>query len=399
MTIMGPEVVCQRAFGDWLVARRWEKEFKNSELEGWSMAHSFYANMGGIVLAPKDEDEIERFPINAAQLHFLAKKGYIDHTSIAKKTILDKNKVSGELRLLTLGQTLWFCLNCFARIYQRIPLTTIELSTLAFIIPSIGTLYFWWHKPMDVESYIVIRLDSNTSIAQIREEEGQGDIDWKKTPLEFVHCEKEWPWNKQWYYGLAILEKGMRMKWVTADRDRKPIECIRDDYWPKPTPRSLPVLLFIHLSYAVVLVVGWHLDLPTATELLLWRVACLIQLGTIMSAWLTMPFQIDDRARDKWDRLVKSIKSIFAIEILRRWGRRFSKPFLLPRDKVENIRSLNGDGSDEKTRITLMLLYQSTWLVYLFARTYIIVEDLISLRAMPPEAFSAVNWPEVLPHI
>ncbi|KAF2014197.1 hypothetical protein BU24DRAFT_329833, partial [Aaosphaeria arxii CBS 175.79] len=235
MTLMGPEVVCQRAFGEWLVARRWTKEFEKSKLEGWSMTHSFYANMGGIVLVPRDE---KPFPINAAQLHFLVRNQYIEYVPITKKAILDKNKVSGLLRFLILGQTLWFCLNCFARLYERISLTTLELSTLAFIPSAMGTFQ-----------------------------------------------ETEWPWNKHWYYGLTFIEKVMKMKWAVLKPKSRPIERIRDDYWPKPTLKTLPVLMFFHMSYAVILVAGWNLHLPTATELLLWRIACLIQLGTIMSAW------------------------------------------------------------------------------------------------------------------
>jgi hypothetical protein len=201
MTIVGPEVVCQRALGEWLVAKRWTKEFEESGYKKWTMMHSFYANMGGIFLASNDE---EHFPINAAQIHFLVRNRYIKFPSVTKDEIKDKNKTNGLLRLIILGQTFWFVLNWFARLYQHVPFTTLGISTLAFITPALGTLYFWWHKPMDIEHHIIVSLKPHITIAQIRELEGQYDIAWVRTPLEFVKREKEWAWNKYWYAGSAF---------------------------------------------------------------------------------------------------------------------------------------------------------------------------------------------------
>ena len=36
---------------------------------------------------------------------------------------------------------------------------------------------------------------------------------------------------------------------------------------------------------------GWNLELPSYTELLLWRISSAIQLGTIILTWLSMPLQ------------------------------------------------------------------------------------------------------------
>jgi hypothetical protein len=58
--------------------------------------------------------------------------------------------------------------------------------------------------------------------------------------------------------------------------------------------KSLSALFCFHVAYAAILMAGWNINLSTYTELLLWRIVSTIQLGTIVSAWFTMPMQIHD---------------------------------------------------------------------------------------------------------
>jgi hypothetical protein len=135
---MGPEVVFQLSLGEWLVARRWLKKFKESGYENWTMIHSFYANMGGFVLHTPD---CGSFPVNSAQPHHLLSQGHIQYPNIDKRGIQDKNKAEAIVRCLTLGQTLWFLLSCVGRAAQGLALTTLEVSTLAFISSATGTFF------------------------------------------------------------------------------------------------------------------------------------------------------------------------------------------------------------------------------------------------------------------
>lgn len=286
---MGPEVIFQLSLGEWLVARRWCKQFKKSGYQGWSMTYSFYANMGGFILHTTDEGS---FPINSAQLHHLVVNNYVPYPRVSKKNILDKDKAEAFVRLLTLCQTLWFLVNCAGRAAQGLALSTLELSTLAFISSAVGTFFCWFYKPMIIETRITIHMA--TPVAEVQEKAGCENDEWDQTPLDFVDRKKEWPWNIYWHHGLVILRKKLHMGWMLTGQNHRPIERIGDDYWPAPTLRSLPALFVFHAAYVSILMAGWNLDLPTHTELLLWRIASSIQLGTIISAWFTMPMQIHD---------------------------------------------------------------------------------------------------------
>lgn len=401
LTIMGPEIVIQLSLGEWLVARKWYKEFqKNGHLE-WTMTHSFYANMGGIIIRTPDEGN---FPVNAGQLHYLIKEGHIECPKITKRSIQDRNKADALIRILTLGQTLWFLFTCVGRGIQGLTITTLELSTLAFISSAVGTFIFWYHKPMDVETFITINME--TTIAEIHAKEawhGQ----WIQTPLEFVGLKREWPWNIYWRYGITILHKLHLGKFVLQP-ERRPIERVPDDHWPEPTLKSLPILFFFHMAYACILIAGWNLDLPTNLELLLWRIASCIQLGTIFSGWVTMPLHISDAPpilrrlmrffeEREWQR-TQMWKERAAADPGGRWYENY-KVVISAKKKMHQVRTLISEDPDWTVSLRTILVYEIVWMIYLVARMYIIVEDVVSLRAMPVSAYQTVDWSSYLPHL
>lgn len=59
------------------------------------MKHAFFADMGGFRLQCRDW---QSFPIDAKQLLYLIKKGYVARPNITQTDINDKNKVDGLVR-------------------------------------------------------------------------------------------------------------------------------------------------------------------------------------------------------------------------------------------------------------------------------------------------------------
>jgi hypothetical protein len=107
--LLGPEFVLLLAVGQYCLARSsWTLLQKENlpddvrkklkpDLPEWTMKHSFFADMGGILL---ESPEFPSFPINAKQLHYLIVKGYIPFPVITEETINDKNKADGLTRLV-----------------------------------------------------------------------------------------------------------------------------------------------------------------------------------------------------------------------------------------------------------------------------------------------------------
>ena len=57
---------------------------------------------------------------------------------------------------LLVWQVLWFCINCGTRLAQRLPLSLLEVSTIAHGASTLLTYCFWWKKPFNVREPILI---------------------------------------------------------------------------------------------------------------------------------------------------------------------------------------------------------------------------------------------------
>ena len=74
------------------------------------------------------------------------------------KTINDWNKSDLSVRVIAIGQALWFCVNVIARGIQGLAVTTLEINTIGIVIDSILVYYFWKNKPTDVGSTEVVKI-------------------------------------------------------------------------------------------------------------------------------------------------------------------------------------------------------------------------------------------------
>src|SRR5277367_2996656 len=91
------------------------------------------------------------FPLNAKQVHYLVTQGYLPYSAVAveKGVIREKNKGGGLVRLITVGQIPWFSLNSIARVVQGLDFTTMELSTMAYILCTVATCHIHYTRRLD----------------------------------------------------------------------------------------------------------------------------------------------------------------------------------------------------------------------------------------------------------
>lgn len=170
------------------------------------MRHAFFADMGGFVLQAPD---FPPFPIDGQQLLYLVEKGYTPYPHVDISITRDKNKADGFARAVMLIQISWFSVQCVGRAIQHLTLSTLELSTVAFIFCAVNTLYFWYHKPLDVE--IPIHLTTETRIADILIDAGDKASDpYSLTLLDFLVAQpSKNNVSAPWWTGLAIVFNGI----------------------------------------------------------------------------------------------------------------------------------------------------------------------------------------------
>ena len=82
----------------------------------------------------------------------------IDLPRLTKADIQDRGKGDALSKGLVVVQTTWFILQCIARWIQHLPVTELELVTLAFAALNGVMCFLWWDKPLDVRRSFPIYL-------------------------------------------------------------------------------------------------------------------------------------------------------------------------------------------------------------------------------------------------
>ncbi|KAJ7727057.1 hypothetical protein B0H16DRAFT_1697824 [Mycena metata] len=111
-----------------------------------SKTHGFFCTMGGFV--SEEGHPVARVKQLPAYISAIQK--------IKTADIEDKSKGDALSKSVAIAQGLWFVTQCLARVFQHLPLTELEVATLAFAVLSVAIRLLWLHKPLDVQQPIVI---------------------------------------------------------------------------------------------------------------------------------------------------------------------------------------------------------------------------------------------------
>ena len=333
-----------------------------SKIYRWTMRHAFYADMGGLLL---DCPDFPPFPVNSQQTEFLVRNGYLNYPEVKEEAIWDKNKADGFARFLCLVQIAWFAIQAFGRCAQHLALSTFELSTLAFIFCTINTFFFLQHKPLDVETPIT--LQSTIKLEDILVRAGdQARGRYTETPLDFIR-----PRTRQtslvapFWFGVRAV-----FRWKKG-RGTLPVKTFTNTD-PSP-PRGMKIrdtayVNLFALSYFGIHLAAWHFTFPTPIERLLWRTTSLTLLGLLALY------------------LFGTATGTVMAGRLARW--------LFDNNEADNILAV----ASLLPRWAAILLHFPVIFMYALARSYIIVEGFVSLRALPKSAYESVNWSNFFPH-
>ncbi|KAF9533542.1 hypothetical protein CPB83DRAFT_845455 [Crepidotus variabilis] len=150
-----PEIMLCWAMNQWFGARSITHEIK---AKGWTNTHSFFLQMGGFQTRDGTghiEVLIYRgFHTQRISISEIGKIGEL----VTVQEIQDKSKSDFLSKALGVAQTTWFIAQCVARGVQGLGLTEMELLTVALAALNGFIYFFWWSKPMDVRSPILVHL-------------------------------------------------------------------------------------------------------------------------------------------------------------------------------------------------------------------------------------------------
>ncbi|KAF2245148.1 hypothetical protein BU26DRAFT_533233 [Trematosphaeria pertusa] len=390
---LGPEFVVLISIGQFCMARASVQAFAKTKHQSWTMKHAFFADMGGIHL---QFPNTKSFPVNGKQLHFLVTNGYIVYPRISAEDIDDKNKANGLARTICTIQILWFTLSTLSRPIAHYAITTLELTTLAYILCTLATLFFWRCKPMDVRTPIT--LECSTPLERICDRRGRTAAEpYYYTPLDFISRE-EWIATRLWTYYVNLLRQ---MHLIHTYKRSLPIRHFSSFYIPLPTRPLLFTMLAIAFAYTGIFIAGWNLHYPTESELILWRTCTL---GTMIITVIGSLFEVtmmfvQYRRRHTISALIHNPDiEIMPLDPVGRPSHPSGKPTKL-QVTLQNIRN-NTPEKDPHFDIPIRSLIVTTPIcaLYVIFRGFILLEDVISFRELPASTFVTINWSTHVPH-
>lgn len=182
-----PELVVLAAWKQWSSARALTREmqgilFDQARDEGqssgqhrqgmrpWTKVHSFYAGMGGFVFelpTPHTNDAefipgLSRLTLTTRGVLLLARCGLLP--VISKEDIKDKSKSDSLAKSLVLLQAGWMLVQTLTRVVEHLPVSLLEIVTIAHVLSAFFIYMLWWNKPREVREPTTVRCESADQI-------------------------------------------------------------------------------------------------------------------------------------------------------------------------------------------------------------------------------------------
>jgi hypothetical protein len=356
--------------------------------------------MGGFMIY--DDDDQPRLLLS----HDLKRHLSEGDINVSEKEIKDKSKGDMLSKGIVLLQTGWFILQLISRGVQRLPVAELELVTLAFAILNFVTYGLWWYKPLDVQCPIIVR--KRIPLAQNSESgnayggqrpatgpsynvAGGPSVEPKPSPgvgmlprIRTLICQApKAAWRHTFdaadFLFASIEEAGSEQYY--RDEKRVPTYYWGADLFQGSVDpviivwRSLGITTLIATVFGAVHCVAWSFYFPSEAERTLWRAASMVISVLPLTAFVGVCFTTSLVVL--WRRAchpyVSSQFSFWEV-YLALWKRIWTPKFKL-------------------------LLKIMIFMPYIIARYILLLQALVSLRALPREAYTTVRWTTFIPHI
>jgi len=366
-TLIVPEAIVAWALRQRLAANRLAKRYKG---EGWTLTHGFFATMGGFMAYEGNKPIKVLLP---EDLRSYSLTGNGDFPRISKMEIQDKSKGDFISKAVVILQISWFVMQCIARGVQGLPITELELATIAFAGLNFVIYVLWWDKPLNVECGVRVYkkriTDSPVDDGHVETTAGcwvaLGDA-LSKFPAAIVRGPlmedvDEWLWLAR-----VLTWPVLKPFLIIIGEDNTVDEKRFSTFYPQWDGGSIDKLHFMMVvagiasAFGGIHCIGWSFTFPSSTETTLWRVASV--------SITSVPIALSILLLDEHD---------------------------LPHPP-HKLFNLFPDPVADKIMQCLLILQPA---LYVLRRLVLLTLSFICLRSLPPAAYHNVHWTSFIPHI
>ena len=316
------------------------------------MTHGFFIIMGGFHLFERSseetgsdnrgisqEDDIPLHPLQASDL--VQFDGYSESFFIPTEAeIQDRGKSDWLAKSLVLLQTSWFVTQCIARAIEHLPVTHLEIVTLAYAAMNFVIYVFWWNKPLNVHR--PVRVFRKSVAREVQPQDVEQILEARQLTWKAIHK------------GLETI-----VKFITGYQDDD-VNLSREDRVPRFWANSTggfgrveeiadSVMLLVGVCFGAIHCIAWGFSFPTHMGLMMWRISSV--------AITAMPIYI-------------FLAMLLATLV-----------------------------DDTNVGVTDIILILPPVILYMLARAVTFVLAFTSLRDLPSGAYETVHWTTFIPHV
>ncbi|KLO14046.1 hypothetical protein SCHPADRAFT_827045 [Schizopora paradoxa] len=167
VALFAPELLFYFALNQYLCSRNLVKIAEKKFDHHFTLKHGFYATMGGFAIKHVDDNGVETSPIKKLTHGGVTElmKRYPDSIpDLSLESITDREKSTNLGKALLIVQVLWFCLNCVSRLAEQLPLSLLEVTTLAHGLFTLLSYAMWWSKPLNIDAPTQVTLAPTYSV-------------------------------------------------------------------------------------------------------------------------------------------------------------------------------------------------------------------------------------------
>ena len=309
------------------------------------MMHGFFIIMGGFHLFERSSEEKsgtqsisqeDDYPLHPLLVDDLVCDDIYTFTMPTEVEIKDKSKSDGLAKSLILVQTSWFVMQCIARAIEHLPVTHLEIVTLAYAAMNFVIYVFWWNKPLNV----------NRPVRVFRKSDVEEPIEARRLASKA----NDDGFEKIFMFIAGAQDEGVNL----SGEDRVP------RFWANSTENNALIadimVLGVGVCFGAIHCIAWSFPFPTQVELLMWRISSV----AITAITFNIPLIIG----------------------LAGW---------LEHMDFNTAAGIIGD--------IAILSILSGGILYVIARVFTLVLAFTSLRDLPPGAFDTVHWTTFIPHV